>query len=138
VGEGCPVKSWFHPTLLAGVYKSGNPTADAPLGEPGIKKSLSQRVHQDVTGLPQHQRDLFSAFLSRYVNQDVLVLQDAQAEYLGLEPILLEAHQRYLTRKQVSASERRLSDSPSEGVSKEPLIADQIAESSKKSVEDVA
>ena len=26
------------------------------------------------------------------------MLQDAQAEYLGLEPIVLEAHQRYLTR----------------------------------------
>ncbi|MGH2413682.1 MAG: RNA-guided endonuclease TnpB family protein, partial [Microcystaceae cyanobacterium] len=67
-----------------------------------IKKSLSQRVHRDVTGIPIHHRDLFSAFLSRYVNQNKLVLQDAQIEYLGLEPVLLEAHQRYLTREQVS------------------------------------
>ncbi|WP_414588942.1 hypothetical protein [Scytonema sp. PCC 10023] len=103
-----------------------------------IKKSLSERVHRDVTGIREHHRDLFSAFLSRHVNQDVLVLQDAQSEYPGLEPILLEAHQRYLTRKQVSASESRKPGSPSERVSNEPLTADQIAESSKKSTEDVA
>ncbi|NMG10176.1 transposase [Brasilonema sp. UFV-L1] len=136
-----------------------------------IKKSLSQRVHRDVMGIPEHHRDLFSAFLSRYVNQDKLVLQDAQNEYLGLEPILLEAHQRYLTRKQVShcvaerslsggflrsklrgvppvvasgepvrvgASESRKSDSPSERVSNESLIASQIAESGEKLDEDVA
>ncbi|BAY48920.1 transposase, IS605 family protein [Scytonema sp. HK-05] len=63
-----------------------------------IKKSLSQRVHRDVTGIPEHQRDLFSAFLSRSVNQNQLVLQDAREQYLRLEPVLLEAHQRYLTR----------------------------------------
>ncbi|MBW4498917.1 MAG: transposase [Scytonema hyalinum WJT4-NPBG1] len=103
-----------------------------------IKKTLSQRVHRDVTGIPEHHRDLFSAFLSRSINQDKLVLQDAQAEYLGLEPILLEAHQRYLTRKQVGKSENRKPGSPSERVSNEPLIADQIAELGKKLVEDVA
>lgn len=63
-----------------------------------IKKSLSERVHHDVTGIPEHQRDLFSAFLSRSVNQDKLVLQDAREQYLRLEPALLEAYQRYLTR----------------------------------------
>ncbi|MEC4814032.1 MAG: transposase [Scytonema sp. PMC 1069.18] len=63
-----------------------------------IKKSLSERVHKDVTGIPEHQRDLFSSFLSRHVNQNMLVLQDAQNEYLRLEPVLLEAYQRYLTR----------------------------------------
>ncbi len=63
-----------------------------------IKKSLSERVHQDVTGIPAHHRDLFSAFLSRHVNQDKLSLQDTQSKYLGLEPALLEAWQRYLTR----------------------------------------
>ncbi|BAZ20362.1 transposase, IS605 family protein [Kalymmatonema gypsitolerans NIES-4073] len=77
-----------------------------------IKKSLSQRVHRDVTGIPEHHRDLFSAFLSRSVNQDKLILQDAQAEYLGLEPILLEAYQRHLTRKRIGKSESRQSDSP--------------------------
>lgn len=77
-----------------------------------IKKPLSQRVHRDVTGIPEHHRDLFSAFLSRYVNQDMLSLRDALNEYPGLEPVLLEAWQRHLTREQVSASESRLSDSP--------------------------
>ncbi|WP_414584242.1 RNA-guided endonuclease TnpB family protein [Scytonema sp. PCC 10023] len=103
-----------------------------------IKKPLSQRVHRDVTGIPEHHRDLFSAFLSRSVNQDKLVLQNAQSEYLGLEPILLEAHQRYLTREQVGKSESRQSDSPLERVSNEPPIIDQIAGSSEKSNEDVA
>lgn len=103
-----------------------------------IKKPLSQRVHRDVTGIPEHQRDLFSAFLSRSVNQDKLVLQDAREQYLGLEPILLEAHQRYLTRKQVGKSENRKPGSPSERVSNELLIPDQIAELGKKSDENVA
>ncbi|BAZ23648.1 transposase, IS605 family protein [Kalymmatonema gypsitolerans NIES-4073] len=63
-----------------------------------IKKPLSERVHQDITGIPEHHRDLFSAFLSRSVNQDKLVLRDAQNEYLRLESALLEAYQRHLTR----------------------------------------
>jgi len=103
-----------------------------------IKKSLSQRVHRDVTGIPEHHRDLFSAFLSRHVNQDMLSLQDARREYPGTEPSLLEAWQRHLTRKQVSASQSRMSDSPSERVSSKPPTASQIAESGEKLVEDVA
>lgn len=103
-----------------------------------IKKPLSQRVHRDVTGIPEHHRDLFSAFLSRSVNQDMLSLQDALNEYPGLEPVLLEAWQRHLTREQVGASESRKPGSPLERVSNEPLIADQIAELGKKLVEDVA
>ncbi|KAB8315511.1 transposase [Tolypothrix campylonemoides VB511288] len=103
-----------------------------------IKKSLSQRVHQDVTCIPEHHRDLFSSFLSRYVNQNKLVLQEAQTEYLRLEPVLLEAYQRYLTREQVGKSESTQSDSPSERVSNELLISDQIAELGKKSDVDVA
>jgi hypothetical protein len=96
-----------------------------------IKKSLSERVHHDVTGIPAHHRDLFSAFLSRYVNQSKLSLRDALKEYPGLEPVLLEAWQRYSTRKQVSASERRQSDSPSERVSNELLTFSQIANRAK-------
>jgi transposase len=72
-----------------------------------IKKSLSQRVHRDATGIPEHHRDLFSAFLSRHVNQNELSLRDAQSEYPRLEPVLLEAWQRYSThnsRKQVRSS----------------------------------
>lgn len=103
-----------------------------------IKKSLSQRVHRDVTGISEHHRDLFSAFLSRHVNQNELSLRDALNEYPRMEPVLLEAWQRHSTREQVSASESRQSDSPSERVFNEPLIADQIVESGKKSNEDVA
>jgi len=103
-----------------------------------FKKSLSERVHRDVTGIPEHHRDLFSAFLSKYVNQDKLSLQDVLNEYPGLEPVLLEAWQRYLTRKQVSTSESRSSDSPSEWVSSELLTSDQIAITSEKSDRDVA
>jgi putative transposase len=98
-----------------------------------IKKSLSQRVHRDVTDLRDHHRDLFSAFLSRHVNQNKLVLQDARNEYLGLEPILLEAYQQKITRKQVSTSESRQSDSPSEWVSNESLTTDQVVIKDEKS-----
>jgi hypothetical protein len=99
-----------------------------------IKKPLQMRVHQDVTGIPEHHRDLFSAFLSRYVNQDKLSLQDAINEYPGAESLLLEAWQRHLTRKQVSASESRLSDSPLERVSNKGRTSSQIAITSKKLV----
>ena len=60
-----------------------------------IKKSLSQRVHHDVTGIVPHQRDLWSSFLARHVNQDKLSLHDAQVEYQRLESVLLEAWQQY-------------------------------------------
>ena len=59
-----------------------------------IKKLLSERVHRDKTGIVMH-RDLFSAFLARYVNQDELSLQDAVNQYPGAEPLLLEAWKRY-------------------------------------------
>jgi putative transposase len=103
-----------------------------------IKKSLSERVHRDVTGIPEHQRDLFSAFLSRHVNQDMLSLQDAQNEYPRAEPLLLEAWQRHSTREQVGASESRLSDSPSERVSNQLLTSSQIAYPCEKLDGDVA
>lgn len=103
-----------------------------------FKKSLSQRVHRDVTGIPNHHRDLFSAFLSRYVNQDVLVLQDALSAYPGLEPVLLEAYQRYITREQVGESESRQADSPSERVSNKLLTSSQIGVTTEKLDGDVA
>ncbi|WP_226579382.1 hypothetical protein [Microseira wollei] len=72
------------------------------------KKSLSERVHHDATGIEMH-RDLFSAYLSRYVNQDdKLSLQDARDGYRGAESLLLEAWQESLNRKQVSSSESGL------------------------------
>ena len=60
-----------------------------------IKKSLSQRLHYDVTGIVPHHRDIWSSFLARYVNQDELSLHDAQLEYQRLESVLLEAWQQY-------------------------------------------
>ncbi|MGH2415435.1 MAG: hypothetical protein ACRDEA_17445, partial [Microcystaceae cyanobacterium] len=86
----------------------------------------------------EHHRDLFSAFLSRYVNQDKLSLQDALNKYPGLEPVLLEAWQRHLTRKQVGKSESRQSDSPLEWVSNKSLTSSQIAITSEKLDGDVA
>jgi putative transposase len=72
------------------------------------KKSLSQRVHHDVTGIKMH-RDLMSAYLSRYVNQDdTLSVQDARSGYRGAEPLLLGAWQQSKNREQVSSSERGL------------------------------
>jgi hypothetical protein len=57
----------------------------------------------------------------------MLSLQDALNEYPGLEPVLLEAWQRHITREQVGASQSRQSDSPSERVSNELLTTSQIA-----------
>ena len=80
-----------------------------------IKKSLSERVHQDVSGFKMH-RDLFSAFLARYVNdEDNLLLQSAQQEWKRSEPILRSAWLEFQTNcEQVSESESRWCHSPSE------------------------
>lgn len=82
-----------------------------------IKKSLSERVHKDLAGFEMH-RDLFSAFLARYVVEDELLLQAAQFEYPGMELSLMEAWQRYKqSANQVGSSERRLAQPPSERIS---------------------
>lgn len=79
-----------------------------------IKKSLSERVHRDATGIVMH-RDLFSAYLARYINQDELSLQDARNGYPGSEPILLEAWKRYQqTANRVGEFESPQSGSPVE------------------------
>jgi putative transposase len=93
-----------------------------------VKKSLSQRVHRDVTGIVMH-RDIFSAFLSRYVNEDdTLSLQDAVNQYPRLESILRSAWQQYQTNcEQVSASESRLSHLPSEQFDLKGKSVNQIA-----------
>jgi putative transposase len=92
-----------------------------------IKKSLSQRVHRDVTGVVMH-RDIFSAFLSRYVNEDTLSLQDAQCEYPRLEQTLWLAWQQYQTNcEQVGESESRLTHSSSEQFNHEGKSVNQIA-----------
>ncbi len=73
-----------------------------------VKKSLSERVHHDVTGVEMH-RDLITAYLSRHVNQDdELSLLDARNGYRGAEPLLLEAWLESLNRKQVGSSESGL------------------------------
>ncbi|GGA35952.1 transposase [Okeania sp. KiyG1] len=79
-----------------------------------VKKTLSQRVHTDETGVVMH-RDLFSAFLARHINEDELSLHDALQEYQRLEPVLQEAWEHYqINCKQVSLSESRSAHSPSE------------------------
>lgn len=83
-----------------------------------VKKSLSERVHHDATGITMH-RDLFSAYLSRFVNEDqTLSLQDAARQYPGMEPVLSEAWERFKqSANQVSASERGKTHSPLERIS---------------------
>jgi hypothetical protein len=80
-----------------------------------IKKTLSQRVHNDASGFVMH-RDLFSAYLARYVNDDdCLSLHDARQEYQRSESILRSAWQAYqINCEQVGESESRLCHSSSE------------------------
>lgn len=61
-----------------------------------VKKSLSQRTHRDNSGIVMH-RDLFSAFLARYVNDDLLESNKEylKLEYSRLETALLAGFQRY-------------------------------------------
>ena len=93
-----------------------------------IKKSLSQRVHKDVTGIVMH-RDIFSAYLSRYVNdEDNLLLHLAQNEWERAEPFLMQAWKEFQTNcEQVSASESRLSHSSSEQFCIKGKTVNQIA-----------
>ncbi|WP_197035987.1 hypothetical protein [Fischerella sp. PCC 9605] len=65
-------------------------------------------------------------------------MQDAFNEYPGAEPLLLEAWRRHLTRKQVGASESRMSDSPDKRVSNQPITSSQIANKGEKLDGDVA
>jgi putative transposase len=91
-----------------------------------VKKSLSERVHHDRTGIVMH-RDLFSAFLARYVVEDQLSLQDAVKCYPGMETSLMEAWQRYeLNRKPVGIAESRKSQPPLERFSIDLEKANQI------------
>ena len=92
-----------------------------------VKKSLSQRVHRDLSGFETH-RDLWSAYLARYVNDDELSMREVQDHFDGLEPILQEAWQRYKSRidEQVGKSERRLSHSSSESISCKSKPSNQV------------
>jgi putative transposase len=79
-----------------------------------IKKSLSERVHYDQTGVVM-QRDLFSAFLARYVDEKELSLRDAVHAYPGMESSLLAAWQQSkINCERVVFDESRLAHPPSE------------------------
>jgi putative transposase len=94
-----------------------------------VKKSLSERVHYDQSGVVMH-RDLMSAFLSRHVYDDTLSLRDAQSEYPGMETTLLRAWQQYQqSANRVSASESRCSHSPAELIRGNSAHSSQIASS---------
>ncbi|MEM9925732.1 MAG: RNA-guided endonuclease TnpB family protein [Cyanobacteria bacterium P01_D01_bin.50] len=97
-----------------------------------IKKSLSQRVHEDAAGFKMH-RDLFSAFLARFVNDDLLSLLDAQREYSGAEPLLVDAWKLYQqTRSKVGASEIKSSHCSSDELSHKSVTSSQIVNKDKK------
>ena len=64
-----------------------------------IKKSLRERIHEDVTGVRMH-RDIFSAYLSRFVHDELLLIEDAASQYPAMEPLLMEGWEEY--RKAVS------------------------------------
>lgn len=91
-----------------------------------VKKSLSERVHYDQTGIVMH-RDLFSAFLARYVDENQLSLRDAFMAYLGMESTLLEAWQRHKqSANRVSFAESRSAHPPVEQISSDSEKANQI------------
>lgn len=93
-----------------------------------IKKKLSERVHCDQTGFAMH-RDLFSAYLSRFVNEEgILLLHLAVEQWERSEPILHEAWKDFLlNREQLGESESRQSHSPLERFSAELGNVNQIA-----------
>ncbi len=78
-----------------------------------IKKSLSERVHHDQTGVVMH-RDLFSAYLSRFVTDNRLDMPVARESYAGSEPILVAAWQVYESSKRVGESKSPQRQSPAE------------------------
>ena len=90
------------------------------------KKSLSQRIHYDVTGVVIH-RDLFSAYLARYVQSDQLDADTARERYAGLEPILVGAFQRYESKSASTAVSPRLGVKPLEQVPRKDELLCQIA-----------
>lgn len=70
-----------------------------------IKKSLSERVHKDVSGFEMH-RDLFSAYLSRYINDDdELNVSQAHRDWERTEPFLTQAWSEF---KMASARTRTI------------------------------
>ncbi len=90
------------------------------------KKSLSQRIHYDVTGIVMH-RDLFSAYLARYVQEDQLDADTARERYAGLEPILVGAFQRYESKSASTAASPRSGVKPLEQIPRKDELLCQIA-----------
>ena len=93
-----------------------------------IKKRLSERVHRDITGIKPMHRDLFSAYLARCVYNNKLSLWDAQCEYPGTEPFLLDGWQQYQSANRVAERKSRNSYSSSEQMSNEVLTSNQISQ----------
>ena len=93
-----------------------------------IKKKLSERVHRDVTCIKPMHRDLFSAYLARCVYNNKLSLWDAQCEYPGTEPFLLDGWQQYQSANRVAERKSRNSYSSSEQMSNEVLTSNQISQ----------
>ncbi|BAZ17104.1 transposase, IS608 family protein [Calothrix sp. NIES-4071] len=72
-----------------------------------IKKSLSERVHKDVSGF-EMQRDLFSAYLSRYVNDNSeLNVSQACRDWERTEPFLTQAWSEFKTASAQTSSRAR-------------------------------
>jgi hypothetical protein len=101
-----------------------------------IKKSLSERIHIDVTGKAVMQRDLFSAYLSRFVNEDQLLWESAASQYSGAEPSLVDAWKRYenQTASRVGQSESGKTHSPLEQLSQKGKKSSQIVSKDEKLV----
>jgi len=91
-----------------------------------IKKSLSQRIHEDVTGIRMH-RDIFSAYLSRFVHDDLLLIEDAATQYPATEPLLVEGWEEYRKAAiKVGESEIRNSHVSLERLSTEGLSTNKL------------
>lgn len=90
------------------------------------KKNLAQRWHQCDCGASA-QRDLFSAFLARFVHADTHLLDvgQAHATWQSSEPILQAAHQQAISPNQPASGQSRLS---SFGVRPRPSQSRSLAE----------
>lgn len=70
-----------------------------------IKKKLSERVHKDTSGF-EMQRDLFSAYLGRFVNDcDELQVSQVLSNWERAEPLLMQAWREYTTASTKSSTE---------------------------------
>ncbi|MFB2935083.1 zinc ribbon domain-containing protein [Aerosakkonemataceae cyanobacterium BLCC-F154] len=92
------------------------------------KKSLSDRIHQCDCGVFS-QRDLYSAFLAKFVDDNLLQVDQAKLAWLGSEPILLAAWKQATQKETNLRVEGRVPSSfgsfpESERVATKVLIAD--------------